>query len=288
MKKNHAPVFAMKYGLADDVGVGMPLARHLGVLLVPHKEHVRGDQGQQQGRDQQHVDDVQPGDDDVARELPAEQEERQVGADDRDRQQHTLEDPQPGAGQQVVGQRVAEQALGEGQREHRDPDQPVDLARLAVGAGEEDAEPVRDDRGHEHVRRPVVDLAHEQAAADVEADVQRGRVRLAHPDAVELGIAAVVDHVGHARLEEQGEESAGEQQDDERVEGDLAQQERPVVREDLPEPFAEDLCAMEPVVEPATGRGEGLLRGGLLVLRAHPSSQKLGPTGSAKSPSATR
>ena len=49
-------------------------------------------------------------------------------------------------------------------------DQPVGLAGLAVGAGEEDPQQVAHDRGQEHVRRPVVDLPHEQAAAHVEAD----------------------------------------------------------------------------------------------------------------------
>ena len=84
--------------LANHVRVGVPQARHLGVLLVEHEEQVRGDQGQQQRRDQQHVDDVQPRDDVIARELPAEQEERQVGADDRDAQNDALGDPQPGPG----------------------------------------------------------------------------------------------------------------------------------------------------------------------------------------------
>ena len=47
----------------------------------------------------------------VAGELAAEEEERQVGADDRDRQQDALGDAQAGAGEQVVGQRVAGEAL---------------------------------------------------------------------------------------------------------------------------------------------------------------------------------
>jgi hypothetical protein len=59
----------------------------------------------------------------------------QVGADDRDALQHALEDQQARAGQLIVGQRVAEQPLeqplDQPQREQHDPDQPVDLARLA-------------------------------------------------------------------------------------------------------------------------------------------------------------
>ena len=40
-------------------------------------------------------------------------------------------------------------------------------------SGEEDAEHVDDDRPDEDVRRPVVHLAHEQAAPDGEAQVDR-------------------------------------------------------------------------------------------------------------------
>ncbi len=69
-----------------------------------------------------------------------------------------LGDPQARAGQLVVGERVAEQALEHAQREQHDADQPVDLARLAVRAGEEHPEHVRHDRDHEHDRGPVVDL----------------------------------------------------------------------------------------------------------------------------------
>jgi hypothetical protein len=54
---------------------------------------------------------VQARDDVLAGERAAEQEEREVGADYRDLLHDALEDPQAGAGQQIVGQRVAEQAL---------------------------------------------------------------------------------------------------------------------------------------------------------------------------------
>ncbi len=52
-------------------------------------------------------------------------------------------------------------------------------------------------------------------------------------------VRPVVDDVGHAGLEPQREERTGQQQDDERVEDDLAEQERPVVREDLAEQDAD-------------------------------------------------
>jgi hypothetical protein len=241
---------------ADHVGVGAAVAWHLGVLLVEHKEQVSGDQGQQQTRDQQRVRDVEPGNEQMPGELAAEDEERHIGAHDRDRQQHALEDPHPGTGQQVIGQRVPGVALDDGQGEQGDADQPVHLPRLAERAGDEDPQHVHRDRGDEQVGGPVADLAHQQAAADVEADLQRRGVSLGHPDAIELHVRAVVHDLGHAWLEEQRQERPGQQQDDERIQGYLADQERPVIGEDLPEDAAQRRRAAQPVVSrlPRTGQ----------------------------------
>jgi hypothetical protein len=59
----------------------------------------------------------------------------------------------------------------------------------------------------------------------------------------------VVDDLGHARVEEQRQEDAGQDQDDERIQRDLAEQERPVVREDLPQQCPDALGGVQPVVE---------------------------------------
>ena len=48
-----------------------------------------------------------------ARELAAEDEEHQVGADDRDRLDDARDDADADAGEQVVGERVAGEALEE-------------------------------------------------------------------------------------------------------------------------------------------------------------------------------
>src|ERR1022692_309273 len=248
VKKKNAPVFAMKYGY-----VGAPTTfwsvRPLPGIWVCFWWNMMNRCAVISARDQQHVQDVQPRNDEMPGERAAEQEERQVGPDDRDGLHDAFEDPQAGPGQQVVGERVAEQALQHAERQQHEPDQPVDLAGLAVGAGEEEPQHVREDRRHEQVRCPVVDLAHQQAAADVEADVERRGVSLAHPYAVQMRVRAVVDDPGHARLEEERQERAGEQQDDEAVEGDLAEQERPVVGKDLLEERAEALGAAEPVIQ---------------------------------------
>ena len=212
--------------------------------------------------------DVHPRHDVLPGKGAAEQEVGRVGADDRDALEHPLEDPQAGAGQLVVRQRVAEQPLDQRDGEDHDADQPVDVARLAVGAEEEVPQHVRADRDHEQVRRPVVDLPDQQAAADVEGNVQRGLVGLRHRDAVELGVRAVIHHRGHRRLEEQGQVGAGEQQDHERPERDLAEHERPVVREDLAHQDPDASGAAEPVVQPAAqavDRAGNLLHHPLLV-----------------------
>ena len=59
------------------------------------------------------------------------------------------------------------------------------------------------------------------------------RVGLGHRDAPQRDVGAVVDDLPGARDEPEGEEGPGQQADDHRVHGDLAEHERPVVGEDL-------------------------------------------------------
>ena len=73
------------------------------------------------------------------------------------------------------------------------------------------------------------------------------------------------------------------EQDDEAVQGDLAEHERPVVGEDLVERRAGEPRRAEAVVDPAGDRS-----GGSTATVAHGRSQKPGPTGSVKSPWATQ
>jgi hypothetical protein len=282
------------------------------VLVVHDQREVRRHQAQQQAGDQEDVHHVQARDDQVARVLAGEDEELRPGADDRDGPDQAVDEAQARAGQQVIGERVAGEARDQRHRHEADADQPVDLARLAERAGEEHAQHVDEGRRHEQQGRPVVDLADEEAAADVEGDVQRRRERLRHRHALQQLVGAVVLDLRHRRLEPDGQEHAGDQQDDERVEGDLAQQERPVVREHLAQAGLADLAEAEPLVGPAQGSGGGhrtlsrrlgRLDGGGGVRDARglghhwsPSlkslresrSKKLGPTGTVKSLCATR
>ena len=107
---------------------------------------------------------------------------------------HRVRDAQARARELVVGERVAGEAVGEAEQQQRDADHPVDLARPAERAGEEDAHEVGDDRAEEEQRRPVVDLAHHQAGAHVEAHCgapTRRPADIVH--ALQRRVAAVVD-----------------------------------------------------------------------------------------------
>ena len=96
-----------------------PSPRELGVLLAHQQAQVGGEQPDQHERDDQDVDDEEARDDDpVAGELPAPQERHQVAADERDRLGDGVADAQARARDQVVGQRVADEALEDGQDQH--------------------------------------------------------------------------------------------------------------------------------------------------------------------------
>ena len=81
------------------------------------------------------------------------------------------------------------------------------------------------DRRGKQQRRPVVNLADEEPAAHLEANVQRGFVGPGHLDAAQWLIDALVGDVGHGGIEEQRQVDTGEQQHDEAVHRDFAQQE---------------------------------------------------------------
>ncbi len=249
-------------------------------------------QTEHDARQQQDVDRVEPGDEVGPGELPAEQEHRDVRADDRHGQDRALREADTGAGEQVVRERVAGETGEHAEDEQQEAEQPVDLTRLAERAGEEDAHHVHEHAGEEDDRRPVVDLPDQQTAAHVEADVERRLVRLTHQLSLHRAVAAVVLHLVHRRVEEQHQVHTREDDDDEAVEADLTEHEGPVVREDLahvglgqgvdPEP------AVGPVGDTFAGRGLPARAGCFVGCSTHPRSQNAGPTGSSKSLRASR
>ena len=118
-----------------------------------------------------------------------------------------------------------------------------------------------------------------------------GREGLRHLDAAQRLVDAVVGDVGHGRVEEQRQVDAGEQQHDEAVQRDLTQQERPVGGEHLVELSADRRRRVVPRVDRVALCGRNLAELGgfgsfglMIVFR----SQNAGPTGSMKSPLATR
>ena len=179
---------------------------------------------------------IQTRDDDGAGEVAAEQGPVQPGTDHRHAQRDRRESrAQACSREQVVGQRVPEVALEHCQDQQQRPDDPVRLAWPAERAGEEYPGQVHHDRRGEQQRGPVMDLADEQAAAHFERDVERRSVGLRHLDAAQRLVDAVVGDLGHRRVEEEAQIHAGEEQDDEAVQRDLAKQERPVGGEHLVE-----------------------------------------------------
>ncbi len=268
---------------ADDVLLGAAGAGELRVLLVPDQREVCADQSQDDAGEEQDVQHVEARDDDDAGEVAAEQCPVDPGADDRDTEDDaTHGGADAGARQEVVGERVTEEALEHRQDQQETTDDPVGLTRTSERTGEEDAHHVDDDRRGEQQCRPVVDLTDEETAAHLERDVQRRLVRLGHHHAVQRLVGAVVHHARHRRVEEQRQVDARHQQDDEAVQRDLAQHEGPVGGEDL--------------VDLAThARGEVIPRVHFFGLSADTfgdahdlRSQNAGPTGSMKSPAATR
>ena len=286
-------VFAMKIGY---IGVPttffsvLPSPGELRVLLADEQEHVRAQQPHEDGGDQQHVDRVEARDHRGSRERAAEEERREVRADQGDRQGDRVGDADAGARDEVVGQRVAQETLEDRQDQHQQPDGPVELAGLAERAGEEHPGHVDHDRADEDVAGPVVHLAHQQAAANREREVHRRVERLGQDLAAQRPVRAVVDDRGRGGHVVQGEEDAGGQQDHEGVQGDLAQHERPVVGEDLVEEGPAALDDPEPLVELADGLADASVGAERRLGGAHRAlerthvlrSQKPGPVGWSK------
>jgi hypothetical protein len=78
--------------------------------------------------------------------------------------------------------------------------------RGAERPGEEHAHRVQADRDHEHERRPVVRLAHQQAGRDLERERERRVVRARDDGAPERLVRTVVADGPERRLEEQRQE----------------------------------------------------------------------------------
>ena len=210
--------------------VNQNMTTETGVITGRLRQAQQREQRDHHHRQHRHVQPVRPRDDHVPGEVSAEDPHHQVRADDRDRQRDSLEHAQAPPGQQVVREDGPGHARDHAQHQQTHPDQPVQPARPAEPAGEVEPQQVRAHRRDEQQRGPVVELPHQQPAAHVEADVQRRPVRLAHRDAVQLAVRAVVADLRHARLVVEQQEHAGNRGYHERIHRDLPEQRRPPVR----------------------------------------------------------
>ena len=162
---------------ANHVGLSAARAGELGVLLEPDQRQVNTDERQHDSGEEQNVHGVETGQQDRAGEVPAEDRPVHPGSHHRDAQcDRGQRGPDAGARQQVVGQRVAEESLEHRQDQQQRADHPVGLTRPAERTGEEDAGQVDHDRRSEQQCRPMVDLADEQSASHLKADVEGGLV----------------------------------------------------------------------------------------------------------------
>ena len=82
---------------SHDVLVSAARARELGVLLVPDQEQMGREHSQQDARNQQDVNRVEPGNEVGSGELTAEKERGNITAYQGDRQDDALRDAKPGA-----------------------------------------------------------------------------------------------------------------------------------------------------------------------------------------------
>ncbi len=98
------------------------------------------------------------------REPAAPQRRRERTADQRERHRDRPRDRQPHPREQIVGERVASEALQDRERQQGDADEVVDVTGLTKRAGEHDPQQMEGDRRDEHQRRPMVNLSGEQPA----------------------------------------------------------------------------------------------------------------------------
>ena len=142
----------------------------------------------------------------VTWEIPAEDEPREIGADQWDRQDDRERDADTRPGHKVVGEGVTEEAVHDRKRQERYADDPVELAWPAERAGEEHAAHVHCDRADEDVGGPVVHLADDETAPHRERQVHGRGVRSGHRLSPERLVRALVDDVGGRRLEVERQE----------------------------------------------------------------------------------
>jgi len=127
-------------------------------------------------------------------------------------------------------------------------------------------------------------LPHQQAGAHLEREVDGRAVGHAHLVTTQRQVVPRVVGLRRTRLEEERQVDPGADEDHERVERDLAEQERPVVREDVAERLPEERRGAAPLVDEPDETTDHV-PGPVLGFRVRTPHQD-GPTGPEKLPPA--
>jgi hypothetical protein len=243
------------------------------MAFTANRRQVCAEERRDDSGDQQDVQDEESREELGGGELAAEEEECEPCSDERDREHRRVDDPKARPREQVVGKRVSGEAGRDPGDEQRHADDPRQLPRPAERSGEEDAEQMGEDRGHEHEGGPVMGLTHDEPGPNLEGDPHHGVVGGGHGFAAQRWIGPVVGDGLRRGDEEEGEEGSRQHEEDEAVQRDLPEHERPVVGEHLPQVASDERARVQPFVESRDQSSND-----------HERFQKLGPTGSVKSP----
>ena len=124
---------------------------------------VRRQAEHEQGRQDAHVEAVEPGERSGCRIRPADDDLLEVRADDRRPPHDVGGDLRRPVALLVPGKQVAGQAEAQRHEQQGHAEPPVDLAGRAVGAGEQDLEQVQGQQDDHRLRAEVVDAPDEPA-----------------------------------------------------------------------------------------------------------------------------
>ena len=165
--------------------------------------------------------------------LPPKTQNAKYLPDEGHREQDRVRDANAGARDQVVGQGVAEEPVGDREYQQRETDGPVEFAGLAEGAGEEHARHVHDQRPTKMSQAQWCIWRISSPPRTLNEMIYRRLEGLGDALTIERQIRTVIDDHRRTRHEVQREKDAGDEQDHEGVQRDLTEHEGPVIREDL-------------------------------------------------------
>lgn len=194
--------------------------------MAPREHRARHEDDGDPGGHDPHVERGEGLDDPSGEPVP-EQQARRPGPEDGDAEGHALHDPQAGAGQHVVRERVAGPSADEREHEEADEEQPRDPARATEPSAEEGRQQLHDERRGQHERGPVMGLPDQQAAGRLPREGHDGVERLGDLGPGERRVGAVVGHQGPGRDVDDRQQDPGDRQHEQAGGRDDAEEARP-------------------------------------------------------------